>query len=50
MRELFAEWKAFLKERKKLWLTPIILILVFMGLIMLLGTVTGLTPFIYSFF
>lgn len=41
---------AYLKARKKFWLLPIILILLFMGLIMAFGAVTGLTPLLYPVF
>lgn len=50
MFEVLKDLWTYIKERKKVWLLPIILILVFMGLIMIFGLVTGLTPFIYPFF
>lgn len=42
-------WTYF-KTRKKFWLAPLMLILVFCALILLFGGTTGLTPFIYSLF
>lgn len=41
---------SYLKERKKFWLLPIIIILVLIGLILAFGAATGLTPFIYPVF
>lgn len=40
----------YFKTRKKFWLAPLMLILVFCALILLFGGATGLTPFIYSLF
>ena len=40
----------YFRVRKKLWLAPIILILVFCGLILIFGGATGLAPFIYPLF
>jgi hypothetical protein len=44
------EFMLFLKERKKFWLIPLIIILLFMGLIVLVGGGSALAPFIYSLF
>jgi len=40
----------FLKERKKMWLLPILFILIGMGLILVLVKGSALAPFIYSLF
>ena len=40
----------FMKERKKFWLVPIIIILMLLGLILIFGGGSALTPFIYSIF
>ena len=48
--ELFKDIIQYLKERKKIWLAPILLILVFVGLLLIFGAATGLSPFIYSLF
>tara|TARA_B100000508_G_scaffold141097_1_gene147069 strand:- start:177057 stop:177206 length:150 start_codon:yes stop_codon:yes gene_type:complete len=40
----------YLKERKKFWLVPIILIIAFTGLLLIFGAASGLGPFIYSIF
>lgn len=44
------EFFHFLKERKKLWLMPILIILVGIGLILVLVKGSALAPFIYSLF
>ena len=45
----FAEFWAFLKERKKFWLAPIIMVMLLFGALLLLqGTVVA--PFIYTLF
>lgn len=50
MIDLLKDLWGYLKARKKYWLAPVILILVFCGLILIFGSATGLTPFIYSLF
>lgn len=39
----------FLKERKKWWLMPLILVLLILGVLVILGG-TALAPFIYTLF
>jgi hypothetical protein len=46
IRELWA----FMRERKKLWLAPIIVILVLIGGLLFIAQGTALAPFIYSIF
>jgi uncharacterized protein DUF5989 len=41
---------AFLSVRKKLWLLPVILVLVLMGSLLLLAQGSVLAPFIYTLF
>jgi hypothetical protein len=50
MRDLLVDLWGYLRARKKIWLTPVILILVFCGLILIFGAATGLLPFIYPLF
>jgi len=45
----FAELWEFLRTSKKWWLTPIILVLLAIGVLIVLGS-TALGPFIYSLF
>ena len=40
----------FLKKRKKYWLAPLLLMLVFLGMVIVLGESSALGPFIYPFF
>jgi hypothetical protein len=40
----------FLKERKKFWLLPIILIFVILGGLIVLTSGTAIAPFIYTLF
>jgi hypothetical protein len=42
-------WR-FLKERKKFWLMPIILILLILGVIIVFGGGRAVAPFIYTLF
>jgi hypothetical protein len=43
------EFWEFLRENKKWWLTPILLVLSLLGIFIFLGA-TGAAPFIYSLF
>jgi hypothetical protein len=40
----------FLKERKKFWLLPIIIILIVLGLLIVFGGGSVFAPFIYTLF
>jgi len=40
----------FLKQRKKIWLLPMILILLGFGVIMVFAAGSAIAPFIYSLF
>jgi hypothetical protein len=44
------EFWEFLRVRKKYWLTPIILVLVFLGLLIVLTEGSAIAPFIYTLF
>ena len=46
---LISEFWQFLKENKKFWLIPIIVILLLVGGLLILGA-TGAAPFIYTLF
>lgn len=41
---------AFLKERKKLWLLPLIILLVGLGALLILAQGSIVAPFIYTLF
>ncbi|HLG41311.1 MAG TPA: DUF5989 family protein [Chitinophagaceae bacterium] len=40
----------FLKERKKFWLAPVIIILILLGVLIVFGGGSALAPFIYTLF
>ena len=40
----------FLKERKKWWLLPIIIILFLIGILLVFGAGSAIAPFIYTLF
>ena len=48
--ELIKDLWAFLKQRKKLWLAPIILILLILGMLVVLTQGSAIAPFIYTLF
>jgi hypothetical protein len=43
------ELVSFLRHNKKWWMTPIILVLLLLGVLVILGG-TGMAPFIYTLF
>ncbi len=40
----------YLRERKKYWLAPVMLVLIILGLLLIIGGGSALAPFIYSIF
>jgi len=44
------EFLEFLKERKKYWLLPIIIVLIIFGGIIILSQGSAIAPFIYTIF
>jgi hypothetical protein len=40
----------FMKERKKFWLAPIIIVLLLLGLLIVFGGGTAVAPFVYTLF
>lgn len=42
-------WR-FMKERKKFWLAPVIIILLLIGVMLVFGGSSAVAPFIYSLF
>lgn len=40
----------FMKERKKIWLAPVIILLLLIGLLVVFGGGSSIAPFIYSLF
>jgi hypothetical protein len=50
MGEFVIELWAFMKERKKFWLLPIIVVLLFFGALIVLTQGSAVAPFIYTLF
>jgi hypothetical protein len=50
MGEFIAELWAFMRERKKFWLAPIIIVLVLLGGLIVLTQGSAVAPFIYTLF
>jgi len=49
-RGLAGEFWAFLRERKKWWLAPIIIVMVLVGALLVFAQGSVLAPFIYTIF
>jgi len=47
---LAAEVWLFLRQNKKLWLLPIVLILLLLGMLLVFAQSSALAPFIYTIF
>lgn len=47
---IIKELWAFLKERKKFWLFPVITIMLFLGALIVLAKGSAVAPFIYTIF
>ena len=47
---LLVEVWNFLKERKAWWLTPIIIVLLLVGVLIIASQSSAVSPFIYAFF
>ncbi len=50
MGALLKELWAFMKVRKKWWLLPVILLMVFVGTLLVFAQTSALAPFIYTIF
>jgi hypothetical protein len=48
--EFFRDLWGFLKERKKYWLLPIILVLILIGILVIMAGGSAIAPFIYTIF
>lgn len=49
-RGLLGELWQFLKVRKAWWMTPIIIMIVLVGILIFVGQSSALSPFIYALF
>tara|TARA_X000000950_G_C13875940_1_gene644837 strand:- start:1640 stop:1792 length:153 start_codon:yes stop_codon:yes gene_type:complete len=50
MIELLKELFTFLKERKKLWLAPVVLVMIILGGLLIMAQGSVVAPFIYTLF
>jgi hypothetical protein len=50
MSRFFGELWAFMRQRKKFWLFPIILVLLLLGTLLVLTEGSAVAPFIYTLF
>tara|TARA_B100000953_G_scaffold242329_1_gene204034 strand:- start:310 stop:462 length:153 start_codon:yes stop_codon:yes gene_type:complete len=50
MLSFIKEFLSFLKERKKYWLFPIIILLAIFGILIVLSQGSAVAPFIYTIF
>ena len=48
--ELLKDLWLFMKERKKFWLAPVVVILLLLGLLIVFGAGSAVAPFIYTLF
>lgn len=50
MFELMVDMWDFLKQRKKLWLAPIIVVMILLGTLIIFAQGSAIAPFIYTLF
>ncbi|MBT8067444.1 MAG: hypothetical protein KJO09_09395 [Gammaproteobacteria bacterium] len=50
MLDLLADLWAFMRERKKFWLAPIIVVMILLGALIVFAQGSSLAPFIYTIF
>lgn len=50
MMEFLQDFWLFLRERKKYWLAPIIIVLILLGVLLVFGGGTTVAPFVYTMF
>jgi hypothetical protein len=50
MREILADLFGYMRTHKKLWLLPVVLVVVGTGMLLWLAQGSALAPFIYSIF
>jgi hypothetical protein len=50
MLDLLRDLWAFMRERKKLWLAPIIVVMIMLGALIVFAKGSALAPFIYTIF
>ena len=50
MLDLLADLWGFMRQRKKYWLAPIIILMVLLGALIVRGQGSAIAPFIYTLF
>jgi hypothetical protein len=50
MLDLLTDLWAFMRERKKFWLAPIIFVMILLGALIVFAQGSSLAPFIYTLF
>ena len=50
MLDFLSDLWAFMRERKKFWLAPIIIVMVLLGALIVLAQGSAVAPFIYTLF
>lgn len=50
MFELIADLWAFMRERKKFWLAPIVVVMLLLGGLLVFAQGSAIAPFIYTLF
>lgn len=50
MLDFISDLFAFMRERKKFWLAPIIIVMVLLGAIIVFSQGSAIAPFIYTLF
>jgi hypothetical protein len=50
MLEFLQDFWAFMRERKKFWLAPIVLVMILLGALIVFAQGSSLAPFIYTLF
>jgi hypothetical protein len=50
MLDLWKDLWAFMRERKKFWLAPLIFVMMLLGALIVLAQGSALAPFIYTLF
>ena len=50
MLDLIKDLWGFMKERKKFWLAPIIIVMILLGALIVFAQSSSLAPFIYTLF
>lgn len=50
MIAFLSEFWLFLKVRKKFWLLPVLIVMLLLGLLVVVGSGSAVTPFIYTIF